>query len=79
MTSRIRKVFASQEGLTGIVKQLPLDVRFQLDNVKTVMFRRRRARRCVSAVVSRQLLLAVHVVLLHVMLGLQLLVHEPAW
>ena len=36
MTSRIRKVFNSQEGLTGIVTQLPLDTRFQLENVKVV-------------------------------------------
>lgn len=36
MTSRIRKVFNSQEGLTGIVAQLPLDTRFQLENVKVV-------------------------------------------
>lgn len=36
VTSRIRKVFNSQEGLTGIVTQLPLDTRFQLENVKVV-------------------------------------------
>lgn len=36
MTSRIRKIFNSQEGLTGLVKQLPLDQRFQLMNVKSV-------------------------------------------
>lgn len=36
MTSRIRKIFNSQEGLTGLVKGLPLDTRFQLPNVKAV-------------------------------------------
>jgi hypothetical protein len=36
VTSRIRKIFNSQEGLTGLVKQLPLDQRFQLMNVKSV-------------------------------------------
>jgi hypothetical protein len=36
VTSRIRKIFNSQEGLTGLVKQLPLDQRFQLMNVKAV-------------------------------------------
>ena len=36
VTFRIRKVFNSQEGLTGLVKGLPLDQRFQIDNVKVV-------------------------------------------
>lgn len=36
VTSRIRKIFNSQEGLTGLVKTLPLDQRFQLPNVKSV-------------------------------------------
>lgn len=36
VTSRIRKIFNSQEGLTGLVKQLPLEQRFQLLNVKAV-------------------------------------------
>ncbi len=36
VTSRIRKVFNSQEGLTGIVTSLPLDMRFRLENVKVV-------------------------------------------